>query len=40
MTAEPVQSGGAVDSTQELHRIRDIIFGPQMRDYEQRFQPL
>lgn len=25
-------------STQDMDRIRDIIFGPQMRDYEQRFQ--
>jgi hypothetical protein len=24
----------------ELERIRDIIFGPQMRDYQQRFQAL
>jgi DNA repair ATPase RecN len=27
-----------VDSAEEVERIRDIIFGPQMRDYDQRFQ--
>ena len=26
------------NSPQEVDRIRDIIFGPQLRDYEQRFQ--
>jgi len=26
------------ESVQEVDRIRDIIFGPQMRDYQQRFQ--
>ena len=26
------------ESAAEVDRIRDIIFGPQMRDYEQRFQ--
>ncbi len=28
----------AANTPQEVDRIRDIIFGPQMRDYEQRFQ--
>jgi len=28
------------DSGQQVDRIRDIIFGAQMRDYEQRFQLL
>jgi hypothetical protein len=27
-----------IESTQQVERIRDIIFGPQMRDYDQRFQ--
>jgi predicted nucleic acid-binding Zn-ribbon protein len=27
-----------VDSSQEVDRIRDIIFGSQIKDYEQRFQ--
>ena len=27
-----------VEDSQEVDRIRDIIFGPQIRDYEQRFQ--
>jgi len=26
------------EPAQEVDRIRDIIFGPQMRDYEQRFE--
>ncbi len=26
------------ETTQEVDRIREIIFGPQMRDYEERFQ--
>ncbi len=26
------------EPAQEVDRIRDIIFGPQMRDYQQRFQ--
>lgn len=28
------------DAPQEVERIRDIIFGTQMRDYEQKFQAL
>jgi len=32
---EPVKADAAND--QEVDRIRDIIFGPQMRDYDQRF---
>jgi uncharacterized membrane-anchored protein YhcB (DUF1043 family) len=27
-----------LDGSQEVERIRDIIFGPQMRDYTQKFQ--
>lgn len=34
--AEQTVSGAG--TAQEVERIRDIIFGPQMRDYEQRFQ--
>lgn len=40
MTNERAQTAPAGESPQELHRIRDIIFGPQMREYEQRFQLL
>ncbi len=38
----PVQgtSNGAVDESQNVDRIRDILFGPQMRDYDGRFQKL
>ena len=32
------QTGSGAGTAQEVERIRDIIFGPQMRDYEQRFQ--
>jgi hypothetical protein len=31
---------GALDPTQNVDRIRDIIFGSQMRDYDSRFQRL
>ncbi|MDQ6912854.1 MAG: hypothetical protein M3128_08265 [Verrucomicrobiota bacterium] len=31
---------GPVDETQNVDRIRDILFGPQMRDYDARFQKL
>lgn len=34
------QATPSVETAQEVERIRDIIFGPQMRDYEQRFQTL
>jgi hypothetical protein len=34
--SEQAMSGAG--TAQEVERIRDIIFGPQMRDYEQRFQ--
>ena len=36
MTGE--QATSSAGSAQEVERIRDIIFGAQMRDYEQRFQ--
>lgn len=29
-----------IKNSQDVNRIRDIIFGPQIRDYEQRFQVL
>ena len=38
MTEEQSQATPRADTPQEVDRIRDIIFGPQMRDYEQRFQ--
>jgi predicted nucleic acid-binding Zn-ribbon protein len=38
MTDEQAQTASQVESVQEVDRIRDIIFGTQMRDYEQRFQ--
>lgn len=38
MTDEQANAMSQVESAQEVDRIRDIIFGPQMRDYEQRFQ--
>ena len=34
------QNHGALDPTQNVDRIRDIIFGSQMRDYDSRFQRL
>jgi predicted nucleic acid-binding Zn-ribbon protein len=38
MTDEQTSATSAVESAQEMDRVRDIIFGPQMRDYAQRFQ--
>ncbi len=32
------QNQPSTENSQEVERIRDIIFGSQMRDYEQRFQ--
>ncbi len=32
--------GQAIDESQNVERIRDILFGPQMRDYDGRFQRL
>lgn len=40
MADKQTEAPSQVESTREIHRIRDIIFGPQMRDYEQRFQML
>ncbi len=38
----PTHGGGngAIDESQNVDRIRDILFGPQMRDYDGRFQRL
>lgn len=38
MTDEQTSATSAAESAQEMDRVRDIIFGPQMRDYAQRFQ--
>jgi chromosome segregation ATPase len=38
MTDEQADTMSQVESAQEVDRIRDIIFGPQMRNYEQQFQ--
>src|SRR4051794_5759440 len=37
---EQSRTNGNVDETQNVDRIRDILFGPQMRDYDSRFQRL
>ena len=38
MSKQQTDTQPATGSVQEVDRIRDIIFGTQMRDYEQRFQ--
>jgi len=38
MADKQTKATSQVESVQEVERIRDIIFGPQMRDYDQRFQ--
>jgi len=38
MSNEQADATAQIESVQEVDRIRDIIFGPQMRDYDQRFQ--
>jgi chromosome segregation ATPase len=38
MSEEQVGATAPMEAPQEVDRIRDIIFGPQMRDYEQQFQ--
>ncbi len=35
---QPQPPNGAVDESQNVDRIRDILFGSQMRDYDGRFQ--
>jgi single-stranded DNA-specific DHH superfamily exonuclease len=37
---EPNQANGALDESQNVDRIRNILFGSQMRDYDGRFQRL
>jgi len=38
MTDEQTNAPAAAESAQEMDRVRDIIFGPQMREYAQQFQ--
>ena len=38
MTDKKAKAAPETGSVQEVDRIRDIIFGSQMRDYEQQFQ--
>ena len=38
MTDEKTKAASETEPAQEVERIRDIIFGTQMRDYEQKFQ--
>lgn len=38
--SEENQGGSSLGSLQDVGRIREIIFGSQMRDYEQRFRLL
>jgi ElaB/YqjD/DUF883 family membrane-anchored ribosome-binding protein len=38
MTDKQAEPASPLDSGQEVDRIRDIIFGVQMQDYERRFQ--
>jgi hypothetical protein len=37
---QPAASNGAVDESQNVDRIRDILFGSHMRDYDSRFQKM
>jgi chromosome segregation ATPase len=37
MTDDHAKAAPEMEPVQEVDRIRDIIFGPQMRDYQQRF---
>ena len=38
MTDKQAHDTSQIEAAQEVDRIRDIIFGPQMRDYAQRFK--
>ena len=40
MSDKPTKAEPVTESTQEVERIRDIIFGTQMRDYDRQFQTL
>lgn len=37
---DPNQTNGTIDESQNVDRIRNILFGSQMRDYDGRFQRL
>jgi len=37
---EPAVANGAIDESQNVEQIRNILFGSQMRDYDGRFQKL
>lgn len=37
MSDQPLQENLAGQPPEKMDRVRDIIFGPQMRDYEQKF---
>ena len=39
-TQDQARVNGAMDESQNVDRIRDILFGSQMRDYDSRFQRL
>ena len=38
MDEKQTETGSGIDPSQEVQRIRDIIFGAQMKDYDGRFQ--
>ena len=40
MSDKPTGATPQAESAQEMERIRDIIFGAQMRDYERQFQTI
>ena len=40
MDSQEQNQNGGIDQTQNVDRIRDILFGSQMRDYDSRFQRL
>lgn len=40
MTETQFNPEGADNSSREVERVREIIFGPQIRDYDQRFDSL
>jgi predicted RNase H-like nuclease (RuvC/YqgF family) len=40
MSDKPTKAEPVKETTQEVERIRDIIFGTQMRDYQRQFQTL
>ena len=40
MVDKQAKAAPQLEAAQDVDRIREIIFGPQMRDYQQRFQSL